>query len=177
MNYANTALKNVVTASRHLANMDPEDEAVSRVVNHLQEQAGLLRELITKRPTPDTAPSNRGWGRDSMENDIEFIGHQIQKLKSAASTPARNYARIVRICDGLTAIASSARKPENYGVRPKIANIVKKVAGVFSEVDTVEDLEKPLDQIEKAVHSLYGDQSKNDTYYFDRRGKGHHSES
>lgn len=176
MDYVATALNNVVSASRRLADTDPEDAAISRVVNHLQEQANLLHMLMTQRPTPDTAPSNRGFGKDSMDNDIEFISHQIQKLKTAAAVPMRNYQRIVSICDGLTRAATSARRPQNAAIRPKIATVVKRIAGIFAEVDTVEDLEKPLDQIEKAVHSLYGDQSKNETYYFDRRNKGHHGE-
>lgn len=174
MDHVSTALKNVVAASRRLAETDPQDEAVSRVVDHLQDQAGLLKSLMTQKPTPDTAPSNRGWGKDSMDNDVEFIGQQVQKLKAAAAVPMRNYQRIVSICDGLANAVVAARRPENAGVRPQIAGVVKRVAGVFAEVDTVDDLDKPLEQIEKAVHSLYGDQSKNETYYFDRRNKGHH---
>lgn len=165
MSHAETALKNAVAASSRLAETDPQDESVARVMKHLQDQVGLLKEQ---------AREDRGWGKDSMENDIEFIGNQIQKLKAAAATPMRNYQRIVNICDGLAKAAVSARHPENAGVRPQIAGVVKRVAGIFSEVDTVEDLDKPLEQIEKAVHALYGDQSRNDVYYFERRNKGHH---
>jgi len=167
MSHAEIALRNAVAASSRLAEMDPQDESVARVVKHLQEQVGLLKEQ---------AREDRGWGKESMEDDAEFIGNQIQKLKAAASTPMRNYQRIFSICEGLTKAVVAARHPENAELRPRIAGIVKRVAGVFAEVDTVEDLDKPLEQIEKAVHSLYGDQSKNGTYYFDRRGKGHHGQ-
>lgn len=165
MSHLETALQNAVAASRHLAETDPQDEAIQRTVDNLQAQVGLLNEL---------ARADRSWGEDSMKDDAEFIGNQVQKLKAAAAAPARNYARIVSICDGLREATLAARRPENAAVRPQLAKIVKRVAGIFSEVDTVDDLDKPLEQIEKAVHALYGDQSRNETYYFDRRNKGHH---
>lgn len=167
MSHIQTALRNAIAASRRLAETDPQDEAVQRTVDNLQAQVGLLNEL---------ARADRGFGQDSMKDDVEFIGEQINKLKSAAAVPARNYIRIVKICDGLRGAAVAARRPENAAVRPRLAAIVKRVAGIFAEVDTVDDLDKPLEQIEKAVHALYGDQSKNDTYYFDRRNKGHHGQ-
>ena len=104
---------------------------------------GLLNEF---------ARADRSWGEESMKDDVEFIGKQVQRLKAAAAVPARNYSRIVSICDGLREVAVAARRPENAAVRPKLAGIVKRVAGIFSEVDTVDDLD------------------------FERRGKGHHGE-
>lgn len=168
MSHVETALRNAVAASRRLAESDPQDEAVQKTVENLQAQVGLLNEL---------ARSDRSWGEDSMKDDVDFIGKQVQRLKAAAAVPARNYARIVSICDGLREVAVAARRPENAAVRPKLATVVKRVAGIFSEVDTVDDLDKPLEQIEKAVHALYGpSQSLNEAYYFERRNKGHHGE-
>lgn len=170
MSHEQTAIRNLVAASRHLAEMDPQDEAVERTVQQLTENANLLRELAGK-------DKSSPWGKGSMDDDVAFIGEQIKKLKAAAAVPARNYRRIHNILDGLEKVWISASRPQNAEVRPKVASVVKKVAGIFAEVDTVDDLDKPLEQIEKAVHGLYGDQSKNSTYYFDRRGKGHHTKS
>jgi hypothetical protein len=165
MSHAETAIKNITAASRRLAEADPQDEAVQRTIDELQSQVSLLNEL---------ARVDSGFGQDSMKDDAEFIGEQIKNLKAAASAPARNYAKIVSICDELREVVLASRRPENAAIRPKLATIVKQVAGVFSEVDTVDDLDKPLAQIEKAVHALYGDQSSNQSPYFERRNKGHH---
>lgn len=168
MSHEQTAIRNLVAASRRLAEMDPQDEAVERTVQQLTENANLLRELAGK-------DKSSPWGKGSMDDDAEFIGEQIKRLKAAAAVPARNYRRIHGILDALEKVWTVASRPQNSAVRPKVAAAVKKVAGVFAEVDTVGDLDKPLEQIEKAVHSLYGNQSLNSTYFFDRRGKGHHS--
>ncbi|MGW8181087.1 MAG: hypothetical protein ACWGQW_20350 [bacterium] len=167
MSHIDTALTGALATSQRLAEADPQGEAVSQLVKNLQDQVSLLNEL---------ARADSGWGERSMKDDAEFIGNQIQKLKAAALAPAQNYARIVRICDGLRQAAIAARRPENAKIRPQLNRIVRKTAGVFAQVDTVDDLNKDLDAIEKAVHALYGDQSKNDTFYFDRRNKGHHGE-
>ena len=159
----------LVDLSGRLAGMDPQDDAVQRTIQGLQANAELLRSKAA-----DAQPG--GFPKDSMKNDIDFINQQISRLKAAAMVPASNWRRVLSILEGLNNAAVAASRPANAALRPKIANIVTKVAGVFAEVDTVEDLDKPLETIEKAVHGLYGDQSANKTYYFDRRGKGHHSE-
>jgi hypothetical protein len=163
-------VKSLIATSRRLAAMDPQDEAVSRTVAEMQESAKLLGELARD-------DKSSPWGAQSMKDDIDAIGDQIKRLKAAAAVPAANYRRIYDICSSFERLWSVAARPQNAAVRPKVAGLFKKVAGVFAEVDTVQDLNKPLDAIEKAVHQLYGDQSKNSTFYFDRRGKGHHSES
>lgn len=164
-----TAVKNLVLASRRLAQMDPQDEAVARTVSEMQDNAKLLGELARD----DKASP---WGEQSMKDDIDSIGDQIKRLKAAAAMPAANYRRIYNILATLERAWSVASLPQNAVARPKFASAFKKVAGIFAEVDTVQDLSKPLDAIEKAVHGLYGDQSKNSTYYFDARGKGHHKQ-
>jgi hypothetical protein len=158
-------IRKIIGASRHLAEMDPQDEAVGRVVEYLQKQTALLAEQ---------ARGDSGWGEKSMKDDIDFINAQIRKLKSAAMIPANNYRRIIRIIDGLDKAHKLASRPQNVNIRPRIIELFRKTAGVFAEVDTVQDLNKPLEQIEKAVHALYGDQSKNETFYLGRRGKGFH---
>jgi hypothetical protein len=162
-------LRNVIASSKRLAEMDPQDEAIKGTVEQLERSIGLLSEDAKAEPKDS-------WGEHSMKKDMEFLGEQIKKLKAAAVTPARNYTRIVNITDGLHNAFVAAQKPQNAKMRPHLVSIVKKVAGIFAEVDTVEDLDKPLEDIEKAVHKLYGDQSSNACYYFERRSRGHHGE-
>lgn len=161
------ALNSLIATTKRLAETDPHDEAVKQIVTDLQEQAKQLGEQA--REDKDSP-----WGEQSMKDDIEFIGDQISKLKSAAEIPLKNYQRIVKILEGVEAIHKLAARPQNAAVRPHVATIVKKVAGVFAEVDTVADLDKPLEQIEKAVAAVYKDQSKNSSYYFERRNLKNH---
>jgi len=163
-----TVVNNLLATSRRLAEMDPQDEAVARTVAEMDEHAKLLRELASK-------DKSSPWGSQSMKDDIDSIGDQIKRLKAAAAIPAANYRRMYDILASMERVWADASRPQNAAVRPKVASMVRKVAGVFAEVDTVQDLDKPLEAIEKAIHGLYGDQSSNSTYYFDRRGKGHHS--
>lgn len=167
MSHAKIAVQNAVSASRILAECDPQSEAVDRAVKNLQDQVGLLNELAR-------ADKNSPWGEASMKDDVTFIGEQIKKLRAAAAQPASNYRRILTITDQLRDVWTTAAKPHNAAIRPRVARLLQQVAGVFAEVDTVKDLDKPLEAIEKAIHGLYGDQSKNDLWYFGRRGKGHH---
>ncbi len=164
-----TVVKNIVAASKRLAEADPQSEAVQRTVKELQDQISLLNELAKK-------DKGSPWGSKSMKDDVAFIGEQIKTLKSAAAAPAANYRRIFNILASLEKVWDLASRPQNAAVRPKIASVIEKVAGVFAEVDTVDDLNKPLETIEKAVHSLYSGGKMNDpsTYYFGQRGKGHH---
>jgi len=160
-----------VEHATRLAQMDPQDEAVDRSIDGLEAQIALLQSEVEK-----PAGEKNSFGEHSRKSDIEHLGDQIDQLRSAAVVPAANYRRIVSILSGLKQAFVAAQRPQNAAIRPQIASIVEKVAGIFSEVDTVQDLDKPLEAIEKAVHSLYGDQSKNSTFYFERRNKGHHSE-
>lgn len=154
-----------------LAQMDPQDEAVARTVQVLADEAAILKGEIEK-----PAGFKGSFGENSKNADLEAIGDQIEKLHSAAAVPARNYARMASILVGLHRAHEASARPVYAHLRPRIAGIVEKVAGVFAEIDTVQDLDKPLEAIEKAVHALYGDQSKNSTYMFERRNKGHHSD-
>lgn len=154
---------------KKLAQTDPMDPAVEATVKEMEASATLIGE--------QSREAEKGsFGQQSMKDDIEVIHQQIDKLHSAAVKPAAQYQRIMAILGGLKRAAQAAERPGNAHLRGKVGTIVQKVAGIFSQVDTVEDLDKPLEAIEKAVHSLYGDQSKNSTFYLDRRGKGHHSE-
>jgi hypothetical protein len=158
-----------VASARHLAQLDPQDEAVGRTIGGLEEQIALLKTKVDK-----PAGEKNSFNAYSRKQDIDALGGQIDKLRSAALIPAANYQRIVQILSGLKEAHIASQRPENAEVRPRIAEVTEKLAGIFAEVDTVADLDKPLEQIEKAVHQLYGDQSKNGTFYINRRGKGHH---
>jgi hypothetical protein len=164
-------IRNLLATTSRLAESDPQDEAVARTVAVLQEQIAQLTSEVDK-----PAGENNSFGKNSRKQDIDFLRGQISRLKSAAMVPASNYRRIVSILGDLSRVAALAERPQNAAIRPKLAAAVEKLAGVFAEVDTVQDLDRPLSEIEKAVHSLYGDQSLNATFYTDRRGKGHHSE-
>jgi len=161
--------RKLMTATRRLAQMDPQDEAVSRTVDGLKEQIAQLT-CMSDKPTGE----KNAHGDQSRKDDVDFLKGQISKLQQAAETPSKNYQRIVEILKGLHRAAQACERPQYAALRPRISAIVSKVAGVFAEVDTVADLDKPLEAIEKAVHGLYGKQDLNSTYYFDRRGKGHH---
>lgn len=169
MSNKESAVRNLIAAASRLAEMDPQDEAVSRTVDGLNENVKLLKELARE-------DKSSPWGAQSMKDDIDSIGEQIKRLKSAAAVPAANYRRIYDILSSLERAWEVASRPQNAAIRPKLAATTSRIAGIFAEVDTVQDLDKPLSAIEKAVHSLYGDQSSNSTYYFDRRNKGHHGD-
>lgn len=163
-------IQNIRTAAAKLAQMDPQDEAVARTVEGLQEQIALLSRV--DKPAGD----KNSHGKGMREDDVSFMKDQISKLHQAAIVPLKNYRRIASITESLARVVDLSSRPQNAAMRPHVAKVIEKVAGVFREVDTVEDLEKPLEQIEKAVASLYGDQSSNSSLFFERRGKGHHGE-
>lgn len=162
----------ILDSSRRLAQMDPQDEAVSNTVDVLEGEIALLGGEV-EHPTGDKG----SFGEESRKDSIDGLHDQIENLRSAAMLPASNYRRIVSIATGLRNAWELAKRPQNASIRPRVAALVEKVAGVFAEVDTTKDLDKPLEAIEKAVHGLYGDQSKNSMPFFERRGKGHHEKT
>ncbi len=166
-------INQVIASVRKLSQMDPQDEAVAGTVEVLQGEVALSS---LGRP-PASPPRHLRGGQASAQDDTAFLKDQISKLHSAALHPAARYQRVLAILAGLHRAVQASERPQYASLRPRIAGIVHKVAGVFAEVDTVKDLDKDLAAIEKAVHGLYGDQSSNSTFYFDRRGKGHHSKS
>lgn len=162
----------VIAAVKRLAETDPQCDAVKETVDVLQAEAKLLGGEVEK---PAGFPGS--FGEHSTQQDVDFLKDQVRALHSAALKPAARYQRILAITAGLHRALLAAEKPQYAALRPRIAKIVERTAGLFAEVDTVEDLDKPLEAIEKAVHSLYGDQSKNSTFYFESRGKGHRTKS
>ncbi len=168
----NAQLKKVAAAVTRLAETDPQDEAVKRTVDVLNAEAKLLGGEVEK-----PAGFSGSFGEHSVEQDAAFLKDQVSQLHQAALKPAARYQRIIAITAGLHRALQASERPQFAALRPRIAKIVERTAGIFAEVDTVADLDKELEAIEKAVHSLYGDQSSNSTFYFDRRGKGHHSKS
>jgi len=161
-------VQELVESINRLAATDPAGPKVGERVNEVFAMVGQIKSATAQRVV---APA-----RSETVVDNPSVIEQIDRMRSAAVVPASRYGRVVSILDGLRHAALLASRPQNAVVRPRIAEIVKKMAGVFKDIDTVQDLDKPLEQIEKAVHGLYGDQAKNSTYYFERRGKGHHSE-
>ena len=161
-------LKNLVIASRRLVAMNPEDPDCD---------AASADVLSAASKAVDEAPeADKESKEDDSKKDLDLLHDKVKDLYAAAQEPAKAYGRVLAITAGLGRAVEIARRPQNAAIRPRLAKIVEKVAGVFAEIDTVKDLDTTLEQIEKAVHSVYGDQSKNSTFYFDRRGKGHHSQ-
>lgn len=107
------------------------------------------------------------------QEDLGVTQQQLAAMYHASKAPAKNFERIASICNKL-GIASKHVNPRDKKMVRRLSSVTAKIAGVFAQVDTVDDLDRPLAEIEKAVHSLYGDQSKNGTEFFERRGKGHH---
>lgn len=100
------------------------------------------------------------------------IATELRTMREAAVTQMARYRKIAALLETMESVHAESLRPQNAAVRPKVASAVAKIAGVFAEVDTVEDLDKPLEAIQKAISSLYGDTSKNSSYYFSRREKG-----
>lgn len=161
-------VQELVESVNRLAATDPTGPKTEERSREVFAMAGQLRAALTREVAP---------AKSEFVVNNPTVVDQIDRMRAAAVVPAANYGRIVSILDGLRHAALLAGRPQNAPVRPRIAEIVKKMAGVFKDIDTVQDLDKPLEQIEKAVHGLYGDQSSNSCFYFDRRGKGHHDKS
>ncbi len=161
-------LKKLVATVRRLADTDPQAEAVARTVEGMREQISQLTSEVEK-----PAGASGSFGEESRKQDVNFMKEQISKLQKAAYNPAKNYTRIYNLLGELGRAAEISGRPQYAAVRPQIASVVEKLSGLFKDVDTTADLDKPLQAIEDAVHKMYGDQSKNGTFYLDRRGKGH----
>ena len=159
-------IRAVVASVKKLASMDPSDPGVAAESDALAAALGGVKPQLAADTDSKVA-----------SDESAFLLDQLKKLHRAAEIPSKNYGRILAISAALGRAVQIAQRPQNAEVRPKIASIVKKVAGLFAEVDTSEDLDKPLSEIERAVHGLYGNQEQNKTFYFDRRGKGHHSDN
>lgn len=173
-------LQELVNSVNRLAASTPGSPEIEKRVHDVYSQAKQIRSAlgpeiqIPERPMAPTQSETQICDHVCDQNEGASVVDAIDQMRSMAAGPAAKYGRMISILDGIRHAAVLAERPQNAAVRPRIALIVKKLAGVFKDIDTVQDLDKPLEQIEKAVHSLYGNQSKNDTYMFERRGKGHH---
>ena len=166
-------VSDLVASSRRLAEMTPEsshDDAVKRTVDGMKNQVDILREQMGEA-------QKGSFVKDSMKDDIGTLKDQMKILNSAAERPARNYQRIISIIAGIDRLLDASSRPENASLRPQVISVATKVAGIFAEVDTADDLDKPLEAIERAVHKLYNNGKMNDpkTYNFSQSGRGHHS--
>jgi len=156
-----SSISRISSLIQQLASTDPKNPEVEVITNM----------LVTELGSGHTAS-------DSMNPDV-LLG-QIKKLHTAAVVPAANYAKIANITAGLARLVEISRRPQNSKMRPRVAQIVSRLAGIFSECDTADELSShSLLEIEEAVHKLYsnGTLNKPSTYNFQTRGKGHHGES
>lgn len=136
-----------------IANAGPVPEA-DAVFGELEVELGL-------EPAPEApAPA------------VVDVATELRTMREAAVEQMARYRKIASLLETMEAVHAESLRPQNASVRPKVAAVVSKIAGVFAEVDTVEDLDKPLEAIQKAISSLYGDTSKNSSYYFSRNQKG-----
>lgn len=146
-------------------------EELLDVVEQLAQEVGLTDDE-TDQDGQDQDGQDQGQGQDGQD-DLGVTQQQLAAMYYASKAPARNFDRIAAICNKL-GLASKNVDPRDKKMVRRLSSVTAKIAGVFAQVDTVDDLDRPLAEIEKAVHSLYGDQSKNSVEFFERRGKGHH---
>jgi hypothetical protein len=166
-----SAVRTLIAASEFAAVTDVAAEG------NMAEIDSAVADIQKSLDTLKLSDSGKGsFGDHSEKVDGEHLKEQISRLKSASATSAKNYHRIYEILHNLEGAVVAAARPQNAAVRPKLAAIVKHVAGIFAEVDTTEDLDKPLSAVESAVHKLYNNGKVNDpsTYNFDSNGRGHH---
>jgi hypothetical protein len=161
MEQAKTLVEGIVASTKQLMTMNADSPDATTIVATISKGTEQLLSL----------------GSEPAKPALEFsvVSEQLDKLHNAAVVPAQNYRRIATITGKLRGLVKLAALPQNAGVREQMAAIVAKTAGIFAEVDTVDDLDKPLAAIEKAVEKLYGDQNAPSTYNFEQSGKGHHS--
>lgn len=149
-----TNTRNLIATVDTLRKLNPLDPAVVKVSTEL---AGLL-------------------GGAANGVDVNALSAQVKRLHAAAAVPAKNYGRILSIATGLNRAVELSRNSDE-ATKAKIASLIKKVAGIFAECDTADELSsKSLAEIEAAVHRLYNNGKQNDphTYDFVDRGAGHH---
>lgn len=169
----------LVESINRLAATDPNGSMVDERVMEVLSKIAQVRTALDPAPSAPSAPPTsqpEPAPTVTIEEPASVID-QIDAIRSAAAAPAERYNRVVSIMDGLRHAALLAQRPQNAAIRPRVASIVEKIAGVFAEIDTVKDLDKPLEQIESAVHSLYNGGKLNSpkTYMFEQRGVGHRS--
>ena len=165
-------IKRIASLINKLSSADPLDAEVAALTEEIAselEAAGMNELSESKAPVHMEVP---------VHSEPDSLMEQVASLHSAATIPAKNYARVASITSGLARAVEISRRPQYAAVRPRIAKIVSKLAGIFSEVDLAEDVSaRSLEEIERMVHSLYsnGAQNKPSTYDFVARGKGHHN--
>lgn len=169
--------RNLVASVRKIAEADPQSSGVSALVEGLEAQLDALETQVEAisdlAPAAEEAPAAEApeAPEGSTETASTVFG-QLALLRSAAEAPLKNYQRIIALCSSLERVANIASRPQYAAARPHVASCVQKLAGIFSKVDTVEDLDKPLAQIESAIHSLYKNPNDPSTYNFSAKNKG-----
>lgn len=179
-------VRNLVASVKKIAEADPQSAGVSALVEGLEAQLDALEtqvealgDMAPAAEAPESeeasetpeAPAEEPAEAPSTETASTVFG-QLASLRRAAEAPLKNYQRIVALCTSLERVANIASRPQYAAARPHVAACVQKLAGIFSKVDTVEDLDKPLEQIESAIHSLYKNPNDPSTYNFSAKNKG-----
>lgn len=151
------SLQTVIENVHRLAATDPVGDGVSNSVKTLFDSVNSLKAEVP------------------AQTDSSSVIEQIDLMRSLVASSMNKHEKMMNILNGVRKAAELLQLPVNESMRPRVASVVQKIAGIFAEVDTVADLEgKSLEQIEKAVGSLYGNnQSLNKNFYFTRAGRGH----
>lgn len=145
--------------------------------------ASLVKDLVSKDPSDPSIvdalnklSSEMGLDSKPLAGDPDTLLQEVRTLHKAATVPAKNYARVASITSDLARAIEISRRPQYAALRPHIANILQRLAGIFAQVDLAEDISShTLEEIETAVHKLYsnGAQNKPNTFNFEARGVGH----
>lgn len=155
-----------------LSEIDLQDESIFKIASELDSMLdSVSTETVVETTSTPAVPIV------ASKDDLPTMKAHIEELYQAALLPMRNYQRIASILEGMKKVIALAERPQNAEIRPRISAIIPKIAGAFSAVDTIEDLDRPLSEIESAVHKLYGNQRKNSDFYPHRNGKGHQTKS
>jgi len=167
------ALRSLIASVRKVAEVDLSvntNEGLAEVATAVDALEAQLASFGQK-PAADPAETPAELASAPLDESGTLYGH-IASLRVAAEKPLKNYQRVVALCASLDKIARIAARPQYAAARPMIATCVTKLAGIFAQVDSVEDLDKPLEAIESAVHSLYKNPNDPSTYNFSAKNKG-----
>ena len=125
-------------------------DAIQGQIEQIKNQVDIMQEQRSQA-VPDSQTERM------LTEDIDIAKADIAELKGVASDDAKNESK---------AVSNVEAKNRNL-----LANILDKIASIVDEVDIAStSATKTLEQVQSEVDKIYGDQSKNETYYFKRRG-------
>lgn len=173
----------LLASVKKIAESEPTSSDLEALVDSLEDQLealGAQVEALNALTSPESeeAPAESEETAESEEapaaqpKEASTIFDTLNEFRRASEVPVKNYLRINSICRSMEMAATLASRPQNASARPKLAAAVVKLAGLFAKVDTAEDLDRPLSEIENALQSLYKNPNDPSTYNFSERGKG-----